>query len=185
MTLRGREAWGFRISRRVSGNHSHEPAWTSSGEEFECLGNQGPERVDLVSRGDEEDDRDGSVGDVLLKLDALIHRDEGIELLCRCTEQLTFSSPDQPASATVTTSCPMNDAPRRLGTHSSRSSRTDHQLPGDLEHCDGLIVRDAGKVIEEVGKGVARLQIVEERLYRHPRACEDGCAPEDLGITNH
>jgi len=52
-----------------------------------------------------------------------------------------------------------------------------------LQKPDGLLALDAGKVVQEVVKRVAGLQVIEERLYRNPGADEYGNPAEDLGVT--
>src|SRR4051812_2456364 len=82
--------------------------------------------------------------------------------------------PDHPISTTVLISCPGNWRRRRLGTHSSSSSRISlGHAACELEGSDGLFATDAGKVLQELVERVTALEIVVERLHRHSRPDKD------------
>ena len=57
-----------------------------------------------------------------------------------------------------------------------------HRVARDIDHCIDLFMRDGGEVLEEVRDPIPRLQVVPERLDRHARPGEAGCAREDVGI---
>ncbi len=71
-----------------------------------------------------------------------------------------------------------------FGTHSSSSSRMDHQqVLCLLEHRDRLRFRHGGEVIQELGERVPAFEVVEESLNRHPSTDEDRSPAEDLWIA--
>src|ERR1700712_4929437 len=58
----------------------------------------------------------------------------------------------------------------------------DQHLFGKLQNRHSLIPIDGWKVVEEGVERLASLKIVEQRLYRDPRADENRGSPENLGI---
>src|ERR671922_2611411 len=89
--------------------------------------------------------------------------------------------PDHPCSTTALTSCPASSRLSGRGTHSSSRSRTTfcHFTP-ELQGSDCLLPRDTREVIQELVERVTSLEIVIQRLHRHPRADEDRSPSEDL-----
>lgn len=47
---------------------------------------------------------------------------------------------------------------------------------------DGLLPRDGWEIVEEVGKRMAALEIVNQGLHRHPCPDEYGRAAKNLGV---
>ena len=48
---------------------------------------------------------------------------------------------------------------------------------------DGLLPAHRGKVFEELRQGIARLEVVEQCLKRHPRPTKHKRSAHDLGIA--
>lgn len=53
-----------------------------------------------------------------------------------------------------------------------------------LEHGAGLGLRNRREVLEKVGKGMAALEVIEERFDRYASPPEDGRSAENLRIRH-
>src|SRR5713226_9053531 len=96
---------------------------------------------------------------------------------CASRSSSPFVFPLHPISGTVGASCPANSRFSFRGRHSS--SRTfmvlgQQSLFDQFQNAFGLASADAGEISEEVLESVARIQIINESLYRHARPSEYG-----------
>ena len=70
------------------------------------------------------------------------------------------------------------------GRHSSSRTRTgEERLLGLLQGRYGLFAGDRREVLEELGKGLARLEVVQQRRQRHAGTDEHGRAAHDFRVA--
>src|SRR4051812_4525982 len=84
--------------------------------------------------------------------------------------------------------CPGSRAPKARGMLPSRRMRTpqlsrgSHQgLLRDLQHGDGVLATDTGKLVQELIEWMSGFEVVDERADWDTRAGEDGSAAESVG----
>src|SRR5947209_7996690 len=95
--------------------------------------------------------------------------------------RLPFSKPAQPICGAVLTVCPTSSGPNLRGKHSSNRMFTSccplqDFFPGLFQKRDCLFSRNGWEIVEKLIERVARLEIIEQGLNRHPGPCETGCA---------
>jgi hypothetical protein len=56
------------------------------------------------------------------------------------------------------------------------------QILRKFERGDDLFAAYAGEVVQKLRQGVARFEVVQQRLDRNPRADENGRPAQDIGI---
>src|SRR4030095_3699383 len=89
-----------------------------------------------------------------------------------------------PISGAVLTSWPTRSRFRRLGRHSSSRTRTgEERLLGLLQGRDGVFASAGGEILEDLRQGLARFEVVQQGLERHPSANEHRCATHDLRMA--
>src|SRR5215470_921409 len=132
----------------------------------------------------DEQNADRDCRQVLLELDAPVHRDERIISVSIRRRSSPFVMPVQPRWTTVSTLWPLSAAARSTGSCSSRRTRTSQQRSaGEVERRDRLVAFDGRELAEELVQGFAAFQIVKQRLDRHAGADKHRRAPEDVRVA--
>jgi hypothetical protein len=71
-----------------------------------------------------------------------------------------------------------------LGTHSSNNTRTGYlTCLGLFQHSFYTLARYTGEVVQKFLESSAGLEVVKQRLTRHPSTPEDWGAAEDLWVA--
>jgi len=120
-------------------------------ESSEQDGYQGAERFDSVRRRDEDNNGNWEGTDVLLMLQILIRRQQGVEVARRQLQEFA-ASPARPAHRCDGADFVLGQQPsKRPGKDSSSRMRTSSQeVSGEFESSDCLFTFHGGKIVEEL-----------------------------------